>query len=268
VFHENEVQGFLDEFLIPLGTRFAKRKITGSDLVATGWVFEDPNAKSLAIASEFLIGYWDIRDKRLPISGDAVDQLIRLRSTIGKDPTACASIFALCAALDSNPKEPVRHNIIAALELMTREGFSSPQLRDLSLRFVSKTLERSQRSGMMGEFHGARYLAMDTSSETGLDVQAPIRFAQEGNVLHVCTWSIAVNIKSICNTFRVWIAPCDRDGKVPGPWSEAWADICEGEGAAHGQELLSRKFGLSKIISDFFNRRRGHSPTVLAIRLE
>ena len=36
--------------------------------------------------------------------------------------------------------------------------------------------------------------------------------------------------------------------------------------AAHGQELLRRKYGWLKIVGDFFSRLRGRTQTVIAIQ--
>ena len=54
-------------------------------------------------------------------------------------------------------------------------------------------------------------------------------------------------------------------GNLRGPWVDARARICEGPEAAHGQELLRRKYGWMKSIGDFFSRMRGRTQIVIAI---
>jgi hypothetical protein len=49
---------------------------------------------------------------------------------------------------------------------------------------------------------------------------------------------------------------------------DAQARICAGDEAAHGQELLRRKYGWMKMIGDFFNRLRGGKHTIFAIHVD
>ena len=75
-------------------------------------------------------------------------------------------------------------------------------------------------------------------------------------------------MKRIRNNPKVRIAPCTFRGNLRGAWVEGRARVCDGDEAAHGQELLRHKYGLLKIAGDFFSRLRGRTQTMIAIVVE
>ena len=120
----------------------------------------------------------------------------------------------------------------------------------------------------IAQFANAKYLNLETFRKTGIGVCTPVWFAQEDSTLYVYTLPDAGKVKRIRNNPKVRVAPCDLRGNLRGAWVDARARICESSEAAHGQELLRRKYGWMKIVGDFFSRLRGHKQVVIAIHLD
>ena len=119
----------------------------------------------------------------------------------------------------------------------------------------------------IAQFANAKYLNLETFRKTGVGVRTPVWFAQERDTFYVYTLPDAGKTKRIRNNPKVRVAPCDMRGNLRGAWVDARARICEGAEAAHGQELLRRKYGWMKIVGDFFSRMRGRTQAVIAIEM-
>jgi PPOX class probable F420-dependent enzyme len=119
----------------------------------------------------------------------------------------------------------------------------------------------------IAQFATAKYINLETFRKSGVGVRTPVWFAQDGNVFYVYSEQDAGKVKRIRNNPRVRVAPCTFRGALRGAWIDAQARFCEGNEAAHGQQLLRRKYGWLKIIGDFFSRLLGHAQTVIAIQL-
>jgi uncharacterized protein len=117
----------------------------------------------------------------------------------------------------------------------------------------------------IAQFANAKYLNLETFRKTGVGVRTPVWFAQEITIFYIYTLPDAGKAKRIRNNPKVRVAPCDMRGNLHGAWVDARARICEAAEAAHGQELLRRKYGWMKIIGDFFSRLRGRTQIVIAI---
>jgi uncharacterized protein len=151
----------------------------------------------------------------------------------------------------------------------------------------------------IGQFAKAKYLNLETFRKTGVGVCTPVWFAQEpgppsrvalaqegmeepqlsfrpdslptrveGTVFYVYALPDSGKVKRIRNNPRVRVAPCDLRGNLRGAWVDARARICSSDEAAHGQDLLRRKYGWMKIAGDFFSRLRGRTQTVIAIHID
>jgi len=120
----------------------------------------------------------------------------------------------------------------------------------------------------IGQFTNAKYLNLETFRKTGAGVRTPVWFAPERDIFYIYTLPDAGKTKRICNNHKVRIAPCDMRGNLRGAWVDARARICDGPEAAHGQELLRRKYGWIKIVGDFFSRLRGRTQAVIAIQVD
>jgi PPOX class probable F420-dependent enzyme len=123
-------------------------------------------------------------------------------------------------------------------------------------------------------FERQKYLSLETFRKSGEGVQTPVWFAAEeaGGVdggaaaLYIYTIGNTGKVKRIRNNPRVRIAPCDMRGNVSGEWIEARAEILQGDAAAHGMELLNRKYFPWKQLLGafaFFSRRER---VVMALR--
>lgn len=122
-------------------------------------------------------------------------------------------------------------------------------------------------------FSGHKYLCLETLRKSGAAVRTPVWFAAESSsntpgdaaTLYFYTIHNSGKIKRIRNNPLVRIAPCDMRGEVQGPWSDAHAEIIEGEAARHAMKLLNRKYFPLKQVLDFFAFFRGHQRDVVAL---
>jgi len=124
------------------------------------------------------------------------------------------------------------------------------------------------------QFAGQKYLNLETFKKDGTGVKTPVWFAADPSAtldssnakLYVYTIGASGKVKRIRNNPRVKIAPCDMSGKVLGDWVEARAEILSGTKAAHGMEMLNKKYVPWKQLLDFFAMFRKRERTVFAIR--
>jgi len=122
----------------------------------------------------------------------------------------------------------------------------------------------------LAAFEGQKYLSLETFRKSGEGVRTPVWFATEEKggapVLYIYTIGNTGKVKRIRNNPRVRIAPCDMRGNVSGEWIEARAEILKGDAAAHGMQLLNRKYFPWKQllgVGAFFSRRER---VVMALR--
>jgi PPOX class probable F420-dependent enzyme len=133
----------------------------------------------------------------------------------------------------------------------------------------------------IGQFAKAKYLNLESFRKTGVGVRTPVWFAQDSGsppsadsppgtstIFYVYSTPDAGKVKRIRNNPKVRVAPCNVRGDLRGAWVDAHARICDGAEAAHGQDLLRRKYGWIKIVGDFFSRLRGRTQAVIAIHLD
>ena len=123
-------------------------------------------------------------------------------------------------------------------------------------------------SDVVEQLAHAKYLNLETFRKSGVGVRTPVWFAQDGDaptIYYVYSESDAGKVKRIRNNPNVRIAACNVRGNLRGDWANAQARICGREEAARGQQLLRRKYGLAKIMADFFARLLRHNNTVIAI---
>ena len=126
----------------------------------------------------------------------------------------------------------------------------------------------------IAQFAGANYLNLETFRKTGIGVRTPVWFAQDVlhseptiTVFYIYSEADAGKVKRIRNNPRVRVAPCSMRGDVRGAWVDGRARICQNDEAAYGQQLLKQKYGLLKIVGDFFSRLMRHKQTVIAVKL-
>ena len=115
-------------------------------------------------------------------------------------------------------------------------------------------------------FSGKKYLNLETFKKNGDGVKTPVWFAADptasidssGAKIYTYTIGVSGKVKRVRNNPRVKITPCNMSGKVLGEWVEARAEIISGEEAAHGMQLLNKKYFPWKqllAVFAFFSRR-------------
>ncbi len=122
----------------------------------------------------------------------------------------------------------------------------------------------------LAQFASAKYLSLESFRKTGAGVRTPVWFAAEPaapDIFYVYSEVDAGKVKRIRNNAHVRVAPCDMRGKLRGAWVDGQARLCDGDQAAKGQALLRQKYGVMKIVGDFFSRLMRHQQAVLRIRV-
>ncbi len=117
----------------------------------------------------------------------------------------------------------------------------------------------------LGQFRDRRYLNLESYRKDGRAVRTPLWFAEEDGLLYIYTLADSGKVKRIRHNPQVRIVPSDIRGDPQGDWIEAEAALLEGERAAHGNQLLSRKY-FGKRVGDLFRKLRPKPRAVLAIR--
>ena len=114
-------------------------------------------------------------------------------------------------------------------------------------------------------FAGAKYLSLESFRRSGIGVRTPVWFAQDVlhseptiTVFYIYSEADAGKVKRIRSNPKVRVAPCTMRGDVRGDWIDGCAHICKGDEAANGQRLLRQRYGLLKIVGDFFSRSSDH----------
>jgi len=123
-------------------------------------------------------------------------------------------------------------------------------------------------------FAGQKYSNLETLRKSGEGVKTPVWFAADPSAkldsgdakLYVYTIGVSGKVKRIRNNASVRIAPCNMRGDVQGDWVSARAEILSGAEAAHGMQLLNKKYLPWKQLLDFFAMFRKRERTVFVIR--
>jgi len=123
-------------------------------------------------------------------------------------------------------------------------------------------------------FAGQKYLNLETFKKNGDGVKTPVWFAADpsasldssGAKIYAYTVGVSGKVKRVRNNPRVKIAPCDMRGNLLGEWVEARAEIISGEEAAHGMELLNKKYFPWKQLLGVFASLSRRERIVFAIR--
>ena len=129
-------------------------------------------------------------------------------------------------------------------------------------------------SDAIAQFAGTKYLSLESFRKSGIGVRTPVWFAQDVlhsepaiTVFYIYSEADAGKMKRIRSNPKVRVAPCTMRGDVCGDWIDGCAHICEDDEAANGQQLLRQRYGLLKIVGDFFSRLMRHKQTVIAVKL-
>lgn len=101
------------------------------------------------------------------------------------------------------------------------------------------------------DFEGAQYLVIGTFRKSGVRVDTPVWFAEDGDSFFVVSNNQAGKVKRLRNSSRCQIAPCTMLGKPTGAWhdSEAWL-LYEEADIQRAHRALKRKYGWQMLMLD------------------
>jgi len=120
----------------------------------------------------------------------------------------------------------------------------------------------------MEQFKRQQYLNLETFRKSGVSMQTPVWFVQDGEILYVSTMANSGKVKRIRNNGRVNVVACKMNGKVSGPWIPAQAlEITDPEIVTKVNRLLDKKYGLMKKLFDNQHTKKGSRDTILEIKL-
>lgn len=117
-------------------------------------------------------------------------------------------------------------------------------------------------------FKNQQYLNLQTYRKNGQSVSTPVWFVQEQETIYVRTGAESGKVKRIRNLGQVQIAPCDVRGGLLGEWVEADATLVEGEIAQQVNNLLKKKYGLTKAFFDTVSRLNKQEQQIIAIKIK
>ncbi len=121
---------------------------------------------------------------------------------------------------------------------------------------------------LRAQFAGQKYINLESFRKNGQGVKTPVWFAEGDGMFYFYTVAESYKVKRIRNNPKVRIAPCDMRGNVKGDWVDATARELQGDEAKRADDLLNRKYGLTKRIINFFGKLRGNKRAAFAIRFD
>jgi len=119
----------------------------------------------------------------------------------------------------------------------------------------------------LAQFQKQQYINVETFRKSGQGVPTPVWFVQDGNTLYVRTVDGSGKVKRIRNNPRVRVMPCDVRGGPKGEWVEGQAGFAEASESKKVNGLLTRKYGLMKVVFELMSKSQGRKYTVIAINL-
>ena len=121
-------------------------------------------------------------------------------------------------------------------------------------------------SDKLAQFASRKYLNLESYRKNGQGVRTPLWFAEGKGVLYFYTVAHSYKVTRIRNNPRVRIAPCDMRGNVKGEWIDATARQLDEAEARQANDLLDRKYGLTKRLLNLLAKIRGHKRAAFAIQ--
>jgi PPOX class probable F420-dependent enzyme len=117
----------------------------------------------------------------------------------------------------------------------------------------------------LAQFQKQQYLDVETFRKNGQGVPTPVWFVQDGDTLYVRTVAGSGKVKRIRNNPRVRVMPCGVRGKPMGEWVEGQARFASTDESKKVNGLLTRKYGLMKVMFELMGTFQGRKYTVIAI---
>ena len=115
------------------------------------------------------------------------------------------------------------------------------------------------------QFANQQFINVETFRKNGQGVQTPVWFVEDGGTLYVRTVDNSFKVKRIRNNPRVRVTPCDVGGKPKGEWVEGQARFASADESKKVNGLLTRKYGLMKVMFELMGTFQGRKYTVIAI---
>jgi PPOX class probable F420-dependent enzyme len=117
----------------------------------------------------------------------------------------------------------------------------------------------------LAQFANQQFINVETFRKNGQGVQTPVWFVEDGDTLYVRTVDGSGKVKRIRNNPRVRVTPCDVGGKPKGEWVEGQARFASADESKKVNGLLTRKYGLMKVMFELMGTFQGRKYTVIAI---
>jgi PPOX class probable F420-dependent enzyme len=117
----------------------------------------------------------------------------------------------------------------------------------------------------LAQFANQQFINVETFRKNGQGVPTPVWFVQDGDTLYVRTVDGSGKVKRIRNNPRVRVTPCDVGGKPKGEWVEGQARFASADESKKVNGLLTRKYGLMKVMFELMGTFQGRKYTVIAI---
>jgi PPOX class probable F420-dependent enzyme len=121
-------------------------------------------------------------------------------------------------------------------------------------------------SDKLTQFANRKYLNLESYRKNGQGVRTPLWFVENNGVLYFYTVAHSYKVTRIRNNPRVRVAPCDMRGNVKGEWVDATARQLDEAEARQANDLLDRKYGLTKRLLNLLAKIRGHKRAAFAIQ--
>ncbi|GAB4109517.1 MAG: PPOX class F420-dependent oxidoreductase [Roseiflexaceae bacterium] len=105
--------------------------------------------------------------------------------------------------------------------------------------------------------HGQQFMNLFTFRKNGTAVKTPVWFAEDAGKLYVMTIENTGKVKRVRATGRVEVGPSDQRGNPTGPVVAGNACILPASERDRVEALLSKKYGLFKLLFDLFGKISG-----------
>jgi len=117
----------------------------------------------------------------------------------------------------------------------------------------------------LAQFANQQFINVETFRKNGQGVPTPVWFVQDGDTLYVRTVDGSGKVKRIRNNPRVRVMPCGVRGEPRGEWVEGQARFAGADESKKVNGLLTRKYGLMKVMFELMSKLQGRKYTVIAI---
>ncbi|HQQ63460.1 MAG TPA: PPOX class F420-dependent oxidoreductase [Pseudomonadales bacterium] len=97
----------------------------------------------------------------------------------------------------------------------------------------------------------AQYINLATFRKTGVRVDTPVWFADDGEFFYVLSNNQAGKVKRLRNSSRCQIAPCTLTGALTGSWCDTEAFlVADATEEKHAHATLKKKYGWQMLMLD------------------